>query len=88
MNATELARKLGTEDGTTAANEGREDGSYRKGGSNDWDGNLINAIGNEKTRELFGLTGDVNPADDPTYHAALAAYNEAATEAYDAASEE
>jgi hypothetical protein len=85
MDAIELARKQGTEDGTTAANEGRADGSYRKGGSADWDAGLINALGNAATREAFGLSGDASPADDPTYAACLKAYNDAATKAYDAA---
>ena len=80
----ETARKLGTQDGQTQANEGREDGSYRKGGSADWDSGLINALGNSKVRKLFGLTGDLNPSEDAVYAEALKEYDAAATEAYDA----
>lgn len=83
-NPVETARRLGQSDGQTAANEGREDGSYRSGGSSDWDASLINAVGNAKTRELFGLFGDASPAEDDTYTACLHAYSEAATKAYDA----
>jgi hypothetical protein len=85
MKAIDIARQMGTEDGTTAAREGRADGSYRKGGSSDWDGNLINAVGNRATREAFGLSGDAAPSDDPEYSDCLRAYNAAATAAYDAA---
>ncbi len=80
----ETARKLGTQDGQTTANEGREDGSYRKGGSSDWDSGLINALGNSKARAAFGLEGDASPSEDATYAEALSAYNAAAIEAYDA----
>lgn len=82
--AIETARNLGAQDGATTAHEGREDGSYRKGGSSDWDSGLINAVGNRKVRELFGLTGDASPHEDAEYAAALSAYNEAAVAAYDA----
>ena len=80
----ETARKLGVQDGQTHANEGREDGSYRKGGSADWDSGLINALGNSRVRKLFGLTGDLSPSEDAVYAEALKEYDAAATEAYDA----
>jgi hypothetical protein len=91
MNATatsnpiETARRLGTEDGQTKAIEGQQDGSYRAGSSSDWDSDLINSIGNRKARELFGLEGDADSADDEIYSEALAAYNATAIAAYDAA---
>jgi hypothetical protein len=79
------AEKLGREDGATTAREALEDGSYKRGSSSDWDSGLINALGNRRTRELFGLKGDKSPSDDPVYSELLGAYTDAAKKAWDAA---
>lgn len=73
-------KAIGYADGQEMA---RESGS-NEAGSDGWDGMLINAIGNTRTRELLGLTGDANLADDPAYQQALGWYCEGAQEGADA----
>jgi hypothetical protein len=71
----------GRQDGAEQAREAREAGHYQPG-ARDFDECLVNAIGNRKTRELFGLEGDVCSSDDPAYRQALEDYDRGAREAW------
>jgi len=78
------ARELGRKDGSQAAWEAMEDGTYRPSGEGyqDWDAALVNAIGSEAAEELFGVA-----MNGPEWLPALRAYREAAQEAWEEAAE-